>query len=460
MNDSIRTNELVTSDIIVGISTGFESGAISIIRLSGNKCIELVNNIFKGADLTKVKSHTIHYGHIVNKDEVIDEVLVSVFKSPRTYTTEDVVEINCHGGMFVTNTIYELCIMRGARPSLPGEFTKRAFLNGRIDLTKAEAVMDMISAENTSALKIASNGLQGYITDKVNELRKKLIDIIANISVNIDYPEYDDVEDLTSNMILPNVYSLKKELEDIINRSKSAVYLKNGIDTAIIGRPNVGKSSLLNALCEKQKAIVTEIPGTTRDIIEEKINLGSITLNLIDTAGIRETSDIVEEIGVNKSKEAIDSSELVILVIDGSCPLSADDLMLVSMVENKKHIIVVNKNDLKQEADLSCLDNYVVISTTSKEDIERVKEKIIETVKIEQITSKDITYISNARQIAKFKCALDEVIEALNEINDGAFIDIVDIHFRSAWLYLGEIIGETQTESLIDELFSKFCLGK
>ena len=447
-------------DIIIGISTALAEGAISIIRLSGSGCVELVNKCFKGKNLTKVASHTINYGYILEDSEVVDEVLVSVFKAPKTYTTQDVVEINCHGGLFVTNKIYEILVVNGARPAEPGEFTKRAFLNGRIDLTKAEAVMDMISAENSSALKIASKGLLGFIKRTVDDLRQRLLDVVAIISVNIDYPEYDDVEILTTSQIKPAIESIYNDVYNLLEKSKSAKYIKNGVDTAIVGRPNVGKSSLLNALLEEQKAIVTNIPGTTRDLVEAKINLGSVTLNLIDTAGIRETNDIVEQIGVSKTIEVFDKAELILLVLDGSEELNVEDLELLDKVKEKKCLVIVNKNDLGLKLDLNKLNNPVIISTSNQASIEVLKDRVLELVKVENIQNKDITYISNARQIEKLNLAKAELLEALNEIKENAFIDFVDIHLRAAWMYLGEIIGETSTESLLDELFSKFCLGK
>lgn len=451
----------INDDIIVGISTAFAEGAISIVRLSGKGSIELVNKIFKGKDLTKAASHTINYGHIIDSNNnVIDEVLISVFKAPKTYTKEDVVEINCHGGMFVTNQIYELLVLNNARPATPGEFTKRAFLNGRIDLTKAEAVMDIIEAENLTASRMATSALMGSTKEKVDDLRKRLMDIISIISVNIDYPEYDDVEELTNNQILPKLKDIYGDIINILERSKSAKYLKNGVETAIIGKPNVGKSSLLNALLEEQKAIVTAIPGTTRDTIEAKINLGSVTLNLIDTAGIRNTEDVVEKIGVEKSFEVISKAELVLLVLDGSRKIDESDRELLELVKNKKHLTIVNKSDLKQVIDLNELENPIIISTSSTKDIENLKNEITKIIGIYDLKNKDITYISNARQIEKFSKAKDEIVESLNEIDNNLSIDFIDIHLRAAWLYLGEIIGETSTESLIDELFSRFCLGK
>lgn len=448
------------NDIIVGISTAYQEGAISIIRLSGNGCINLVNQIFKGKDLNKVLSHTIHYGYIMDNEEVVDEVLVSVFLAPKTYTKEDVVEINCHGGIFVTNKIYEIILTKGARSASRGEFTKRAFLNGRIDLTEAEAVMDMIRAESNSSVRLATKGLCGDIKRCVTNLRQKLIDIIAVINVNIDYPEYDDVQMLTTTEILPNIESIYNEIDNLLTNSKSAKYLKNGLDTAIIGLPNVGKSSLLNALIEDEKAIVTSIPGTTRDLVEAKINLGNITLNLIDTAGIRETEDIVEQIGVNKSVEALNKAEFILMVLDGSKNLSKEDEALLSLIKDKKHLTVINKSDLGLVLDPKMFINSIVITTSSQEDLDRLKQLIASTVEVEKLDNKDITLISNARQIEKLSLAKTALEEALNEINDQLYIDFIELHLRSAWMYLGEIIGETSTEDLLDELFSKFCLGK
>ena len=448
-------------DIIVGISTGFQEGAISIVRLSGNGCVELVNKCFKGKNLTKVNSHTINYGYILDENKnILDEVLVSVFKAPKTYTKEDVVEINCHGGLFVTNKIYELLISFGARPSEAGEFTKRAFLNGRIDLTKAEAVMDMISAENNAALAIASKGLQGIIKRTVDDLRQRLLDVIAVISVNIDYPEYDDVEMLTTSQIKPGIELILNDVVNLLEKSKSAKFLKNGVDTAIVGKPNVGKSSLLNALLEEQKAIVTSIPGTTRDIIESKYNIGNVTLNLIDTAGIRETKDIVEKIGVDKSLEMIEKAELILFVVDGSKELDQEDLELYNKIKDKKYLVIINKDDLGIIIDTNMFENKVIISTNDVYKLEELKKSILKLIEVEKITNKDITYLSNARQIEKLNLAKNELLEAMNEINENAFIDFIDIHLRAAWMYLGEIIGETSSESLLDELFSKFCLGK
>lgn len=450
-------------DTIIGISTALSKGAISIIRLSGDDAIKIVNKVFKGIDLSKVEPNTINYGHIVDFDscQIIDEVLVSIFKAPKSYTKEDVVEINCHGGLFVTNKIYEQLVLLGARPSEPGEFTKRAFLSGRIDLTKAEAVMDVINAENNAALKIANSALNGKISTFVDQKRQELLDIIATISVNIDYPEYDDVEQLTNEDILPKLKTIKLELEDVLNNAKSAKLLKNGINTVIVGKPNVGKSSLLNTLIGENKAIVTNIPGTTRDIVEASINLGQVTLNLIDTAGIRITEDVVEKIGVEKSKEQINKADIILCVLDGSEPINEQDKEILNEIKNKCHLTIINKIDLEQKINLGEVDdNVLFISTKNNNTIKELENKILETLNLNNLFNKDITYISNARQLEKINFAIKALDEALTTIENEATIDFVDIDIRKAWLYLGEIVCQTSTDNLLDELFSKFCLGK
>lgn len=450
-------------DTIIGISTALSKGAISIIRLSGDDAIKIVNKVFKGIDLSKVEPNTINYGHIVDFDscQIIDEVLVSIFKAPKSYTKEDVVEINCHGGLFVTNKIYEQLVLLGARPSEPGEFTKRAFLSGRIDLTKAEAVMDVINAENNAALKIANSALNGKISTFVDQKRQELLDIIATISVNIDYPEYDDVEQLTNEDILPKLKTIKLELEDVLNNAKSAKLLKNGINTVIVGKPNVGKSSLLNTLIGENKAIVTNIPGTTRDIVEASINLSQVTLNLIDTAGIRITEDVVEKIGVEKSKEQINKADIILCVLDGSEPINEQDKEILNEIKNKCHLTIINKIDLEQKINLGEVDdNVLFISTKNNNTIKELENKILETLNLNNLFNKDITYISNARQLEKINFAIKALDEALTTIENEATIDFVDIDIRKAWLYLGEIVGQTSTDNLLDELFSKFCLGK
>ncbi len=447
-------------DTIVGISTAMGKGAISIVRLSGIDAIEIVNKTFKGKNLSKAKSHTIHYGHIYNKEELIDEVLVSVFKAPKTYTAEDVVEINCHGGSFVTNQILKLMLEQGARLAEPGEFTKRAFLNGRIDLTKAESVMDVIDAESKNALKLANKGLRGDIAELISKKQQELLDIIAIIAVNIDYPEYDDVEEMTNNKVFPKIKTLISDLEDILKKSNTAEKIKKGINTVIVGQPNVGKSSLLNAMLRENKAIVTSIPGTTRDVIEGRLNLENITLNLIDTAGIRETLDEVEKIGVDRSKEWLEKAELVLFLIDGSKGVEEEDKILYEQIKNQEHLVIVNKQDLELKANVDFVDTPIYISTKDSVSIETLEREIVKKVLDDNINLDDLTYVSNARQINKLTDAISALYQAIKAIDEGIYIDFIDIYLQDAWNNLGDILGNVKDGSLLDELFSKFCLGK
>ncbi|HQA19185.1 MAG TPA: tRNA uridine-5-carboxymethylaminomethyl(34) synthesis GTPase MnmE, partial [Bacilli bacterium] len=380
------------NDTIVAISTALGKSAISIVRLSGPEAIEIANKVFKGPDLSKVSSHTIHYGKIIDGNEIIDEVLVSVFRAPKTFTREDVVEINCHGGMFVTNKILELLLLKGARLAEAGEFTKRAFLNGRIDLTQAEAVMDIIEAQTTNSLKMANYGLTGQVKKMIINFRQKLLNTIARIEVNIDYPEYEDEYQITNDYIVPVIKELLHEINVILKRAEVSKIMKEGISTAIIGKPNVGKSSLLNALLREERAIVTDIAGTTRDFVEGSINLGGLVLNLIDTAGIRKTEDIVEQIGVKKTHEIIEQAQLLILVFDYSSTLTEEDLEILRSTEGKKRIIVINKRDLKQKIDLSLFKEYLLVSSFNDEDIEILEKKIKEVCNIVEANELDYTY--------------------------------------------------------------------
>ena len=446
-------------DTIAAISTTTGVGAISIIRLSGSDALEIVNKVFT-KDLTKVKTHTINYGFIKNKEEKIDEVLVSVMKAPKTFTCEDVVEINCHGGIATTNKVLEVLLENGARLAEPGEFTKRAFLNGRIDLLEAEATMDLISSKAESARKISINTLTGETSNLIKKLRSELIAIISNIEVNIDYPEYEDIEVLTNDSILPNVIEFKIKLEEIIKKSEDSKVIKEGIKVGIIGRPNVGKSSLLNSLIEEEKAIVTDIPGTTRDIVEGNLILDGITLNIIDTAGIRQTNDRVEQIGVERSLKIIDTSDLVIYILNNNEKITCEEKELLEKIKDKKKIIVVNKIDLENKLDKSLLDNYIEISVKENIGINKIKEEIKRLFNIGEITSNDMTYLSNARSISLLKKSLNNINESIDEIKNSSPIDIVELNLKEAWNNLGEVIGETYTDELLDELFSRFCLGK
>ncbi len=449
----------MNTETIVAISTAIGQGAISIVRLSGVEAIEITNKIYKGKDLTKVKSHTVHYGHIHNNNESIDEVLVSVFRAPKTFTTEDVVEINCHGGVFVANKILELALIHGARPANPGEFTERAFLNGRIDLTQAEAVMDIIEAKSDLSLSLANKGLDGVIYNLIVDLRNQLLNTIAHIEVNIDYPEYDDVVELSTNIIKPEVELLINKINTLLEKAQYGKIIKDGVKTAIIGRPNVGKSSLLNALLREDRAIVTEIQGTTRDTIEGSINIGGIILNLIDTAGIRESNDIVEKIGIDKAKKTVNEAELVLFVLDNNQNLTEEDKDLLTLTKDKKRIIIINKTDLSNELNHK-FDNSIGISALHKTGITELETKIRDMFLSGEVNITDQTYISNARHIAKLNDTLVSLKDSLKAIDDNMPIDMAEIDLKNAWHLLGEIIGDTSTNSLLDELFSKFCLGK
>ena len=450
------------NDTIAAISTSSGKGAISIIRLSGQESINIVNNIFKGKDLNKIPSHTINYGYIINGNEIIDEVLVSVMKAPKTYTTENIVEINCHGSIATTNKILELVLNQGARLAEPGEFTKRAFLNGRIDLTQSEAVIELLNSKSEKARKVAINTLTGSTTQKIREFREKLNDLIANISVNIDYPEYKDIEEITIDDINININKLLVDLEEIIKESKNHSIITEGINTVIIGRPNVGKSSILNKFLDYEKAIVTDIAGTTRDIVEGNIYLNGIPLNIIDTAGIRQTEDQVEKIGVSKSIELMKDADLVLVVLNNNELLTEEDLKIIENTDEAKTIIVINKCDLNQKLDISQIKRKNIVKTTTKniDGLNDLKEKIIEMYNLEEIESKDFTYLSTARQISLANQALDILKSINNSVKEKVPLDLIEIDIRNVFEKLGEIIGETYDEEILDNLFKKFCVGK
>ena len=424
-------------DTICAIATAVGSGAISIIRVSGNDAILIVNKIFKGKDLTKVESHTIHYGKIMDGNKEIDEVLVSIMKAPKTYTMEDVVEINTHGGIAPTNKVLELLLKNGCRLAEAGEFTKRAYLNGRIDLTQAEAVMDKINAKTDMQNELATNSLNGKVSNLINNLRE-------------------------NDIMVPKIINLKKRIEEILKESKNGKIIKEGIKTAIIGSPNVGKSSLLNELLQEDKAIVTDIAGTTRDIVEGQISINGILLNIIDTAGIRNTDDKVEAIGVEKSIKVMNDADLVLFMLNNNEELSNDNKKLLNELNNRNYIIIVNKIDLVKKIDISKLnkDNIIEMSIKEKKGINELKNKIIELFNLDNIETKDPTYISNVRSIGILELCLNKVKDIEDGLNNNYPIDMLELDIKAIWEELGKINGTTYEEELLDEMFKRFCLGK
>lgn len=452
------------NDTICAIATSQGVGAIAIIRISGEDSIKIVNKIFKGKDLEKVESHTINYGHITDGDKIIDEVLVSVMKAPKTFTAEDTVEINTHGGISPTNKVLELLLENGCRLAEPGEFTKRAFLNGRIDLLEAEAVMDMINSKTDAQRQMAINQIGRKVSDLINSLRSDMVQIISNINVNIDYPEYDDVDIITNEILIPKITSLKARIEKILKESENGKIIKEGIKTSIVGRPNVGKSSLLNALLEEDKAIVTDIAGTTRDIVEGQITINGILLNMIDTAGIRKTEDKIEAIGVEKSFKMIDDSELVLLMLNNNENLSNDIKEIIEKIKEKHYIAIINKIDLENKLNRDelgiPLDKIVEISVKENKGIDDLKEKIVKMFNIDELETKDPTYLNNSRSISILKRCLKSINDIEYGLKNNMPIDMIELDIKNIWEELGTINGTTYEEELLDEMFQRFCLGK
>ena len=449
------------NDTIAAISTA-TGGSISIIRVSGPDSIKIVNKIFKGEDLLNVNSHTIHYGYIVESNKIIDEVLVSVMKEPNTYTKENVVEINSHGSIASVSKILELLIENGCRLAEPGEFTKRAFLNGRIDLLEAESVMDIINSKTEKSLSLAVRQLTGSATKLISDLREEILTLLASIEVKIDYPEYEDIEDVTHNELLENINTIEIKMKKILEESKNAKIIKDGINTSIIGKPNVGKSSILNKLIKEDKAIVTSIAGTTRDTVEGSIILDGIQLNFIDTAGIRKTSDVVEQVGVLKSLKTIDEVDLVIVVLNNNEKLTNEDIDILEKTKDKKRIIVINKNDLETKLDVSKIkeDNIIYTNTLNYEGIESLTSKIKEMFNMELLDIKDFNYVSNVDQLNRLYEAKKSLEDVENGLKNDLPIDMIEIDLKNIWNILGEIIGETYTDELLDNLFRDFCVGK
>ncbi|MCD2137951.1 tRNA uridine-5-carboxymethylaminomethyl(34) synthesis GTPase MnmE [Salinicoccus halitifaciens] len=455
-------------ETISSISTPVGEGAIAIVRLSGIDALDIADKLYRGKQtLDEVESHTINYGHIIDPDteEVVEEVMAAVMRAPKTYTREDIVEINCHGGINTINRILQLTLKHGARMAEPGEFTKRAFLNGRIDLSQAEGVMDFIRSKTTEASKVASNQMQGRLKVYIEGLRQQILNILAQVEVNIDYPEYDDVEEATTEFLLEEAEKVKSEIESLLKSSRQGRIMREGLGTVIVGKPNVGKSSLLNYLIQDNKAIVTEVAGTTRDILEEYVNVNGIPLKLVDTAGIRDTDDIVEKIGVERSRQALEQAELILYVLNNNEELTEGDIEILDSVKDDNVILIINKLDLENNLDIGELEEryeFPIVKTSIIEGtgVDDLEDKIAELFFGGAVTSADSTYLSNNRHIGLLEQANSAINDAIDSAQMDVPIDIVQIDLVKTWELLGEVIGEDVSEQLIDQLFSQFCLGK
>ena len=451
-------------DTITAIATPLGEGAIGIVRISGTEAVAIANRIFQGKNLETVDSHTLNYGHILDpdKEEILDEVMVGVMRAPRTFTREDVIEINTHGGIAVTNEILQLILRQGARMAEPGEFTKRAFLNGRVDLTQAEAIMDIIRAKTDKAMNIAVKQLDGSLKDLIDNTRQEILNTLAQVEVNIDYPEYDDVEEMTTALLREKTQEFQNLLENLLRTARRGKILREGLSTAIIGRPNVGKSSLLNNLLREDKAIVTDIAGTTRDVIEEYVNIKGVPLKLIDTAGIRETDDIVEKIGVERSRQALAEADLILLVLNASEKLTEQDRALLALSDMTRRIVLLNKTDLREEIEAEELPEDVIrISVLKNQNINQIEERINQLFFDNAgIVEQDATYLSNSRHIS----LIEQAVQSLQAVNEGLElgmpVDLLQVDLTRTWQILGEITGDAAPDELITKLFSQFCLGK
>ncbi|HDE8534698.1 TPA: tRNA uridine-5-carboxymethylaminomethyl(34) synthesis GTPase MnmE [Staphylococcus aureus] len=456
-------------DTITSISTPMGEGAIGIVRLSGPQAVEIADKLYKGKHLLNdVPTHTINYGHIIDPEskEVIEEVMVSVLRAPKTFTREDIIEINCHGGILTINRVLELTMTYGARMAEPGEFTKRAFLNGRIDLSQAEAVMDFIRSKTDRASKVAMNQIEGRLSDLIKKQRQSILEILAQVEVNIDYPEYDDVEDATTEFLLEQSKEIKQEINRLLDTGAQGKIMREGLSTVIVGKPNVGKSSMLNNLIQDNKAIVTEVAGTTRDVLEEYVNVRGVPLRLVDTAGIRETEDIVEKIGVERSRKALSQADLILFVLNNNEALTQEDYTLYEVVKNEDVIVIVNKMDLEQNIDINEVKDMIgdtpLIQTSmlKQEGIDELEIQIRDLFFGGEVQNQDMTYVSNSRHISLLKQARQTIQDAIDAAESGVPMDMVQIDLTRTWEILGEIIGETASDELIDQLFSQFCLGK
>ncbi|HCT6557587.1 TPA: tRNA uridine-5-carboxymethylaminomethyl(34) synthesis GTPase MnmE [Staphylococcus aureus] len=456
-------------DTITSISTPMGEGAIGIVRLSGPQAVEIADKLYKGKHLLNdVPSHTINYGHIIDPEskEVVEEVMVSVLRAPKTFTREDIIEINCHGGILTINRVLELTMTYGARMAEPGEFTKRAFLNGRIDLSQAEAVMDFIRSKTDRASKVAMNQIEGRLSDLIKKQRQSILEILAQVEVNIDYPEYDDVENATTEFLLEQSKEIKQEINRLLDTGAQGKIMREGLSTVIVGKPNVGKSSMLNNLIQDNKAIVTEVAGTTRDVLEEYVNVRGVPLRLVDTAGIRETEDIVEKIGVERSRKALSQADLILFVLNNNEALTQEDYTLYEVVKNEDVIVIVNKMDLEQNIDINEVKDMIgdtpLIQTSmlKQEGIDELEIQIRDLFFGGEVQNQDMTYVSNSRHISLLKQARQTIQDAIDAAESGVPMDMVQIDLTRTWEILGEIIGETASDELIDQLFSQFCLGK
>ena len=457
-------------DTIAAISTAPGEGAIGIVRISGDLAISIASSIYQCGtkQLEEQKSHTIHYGHIVDpkSGEIYDEVMISVLRAPKTFTREDIVEINCHGGIVAINRVLQLVLRMGARLAEPGEFTKRAFLNGRIDLSQAEAVMDLIRAKTDKSMQLAMRQLDGQLSHLIQNLRQEILNTLAQVEVNIDYPEYDDVEEMTLQLLREKTQQVLQGIRALLNTASQGKILRDGLKTAIVGRPNVGKSSLLNVLLREEKAIVTDIAGTTRDTIEEYVNVRGVPLQLIDTAGIRETDDVVEKIGVESSRKALKEADFVLLLLNQSEILQEEDIRLLETTKGMKRIILFNKTDLPSKLSKEDIAPYakeeeiVTTSMLNKKGIDQLEEKIAGYFFQGQMNERDATYLSNTRHIALLEKAEQALVEVQNGIEMEMPVDLIQIDFTRAWDLLGEITGDSVQDELLTQLFSQFCLGK
>lgn len=453
-------------DTIAAISTAQGEGAIGIVRLSGDEAISIASHLYEGKNpLQDVASHSIVYGHITDGTSKIEEAMISVMRAPRTFTREDVVEINCHGGLVSVNRVLQLALKHGARLAEPGEFTKRAFLNGRIDLSQAEGVMDLIRAKTDRAMNVALGQLEGRLSGKIKQLRQELLETVAQVEVNIDYPEYD-AEAMTHDIMVEKVGFVIEEVDKLLRTAGQGKILREGLATAIIGRPNVGKSSLMNSLVHENKAIVTDIPGTTRDTLEEYVNVRGVPLRLVDTAGIRETEDIVERLGVERSRKALREADLILLVVNHGEELSPEDEALFEATADMNAVVIVNKVDVPRVINLERVNELAagrpVVTTAFIEDkgLEDLEEAIAALFFEGAIEGEDATYVSNTRHIALLEQAKQTAQDALEATDLGMPIDLIQIDVTRTWELLGEIIGDSVQDSLIDQLFSQFCLGK